>query len=382
MPWMETEPVIQRMEFVMRIASGLYTMSEACRRSGVSRKTGYKIWKRWLSKNVDGLRDRSRRPHTSPKRTPRDVEELIVSLRKEHMDWGPKKLTRVLRGRFLEMELPAQSTIAAIVKRNGLIEEKPRRKKHTHPGKPYIEVTRPNHLWTTDFKGEFKTGDGAYCYPLTVADQDSRYLLACEGMLSTGSVFVRPVFERLFRDHGLPDGILSDNGSPFASRSIHGLSALNVWWMQLGVRHYRIEPGKPQQNGRHERMHRTLKAKTARPPAGDLSRQQELFDEFLEEFNEVRPHEALGQETPASVWEPSTKEMPQKIPKPEYPKHFVNRTICSAGTFRFRNERVFVSRALQYQPIGLEEIDDGIWSIYFYDNLLGRFDEKNWKVIP
>lgn len=381
MPWMETEPVIERMEFVMRIESGLYTMAEACRRSGVSRKTGYKIWNRYLSGGVDGLRDRSTRPHRSPTRTPQEIEDSIVELRTQQPDWGPKKLTRILRSRFPDEELPAKSTIAAILKRRGLVEKPKRRRIHAHPGKPFIEAAYPNDLWTTDFKGEFKTGDGVYCYPLTVADQVARYILACEGLLSTRTAGVRPVFEKLFRENGLPNGILSDNGSPFASRSIHGLTALNVWWMQLGIRHFRIEPGKPQQNGRHERMHRTLKAKTTRPPAHDLLGQQITFDEFRHEFNEIRPHEALDQETPASVWSPSKRQMPDKIPPPEYPGYFVIRTVCSAGTFRFKGERIFISQALEHQPIGLEEIDDGVWSIYFYDTLLARVDERNWKVI-
>ena len=381
MPWMETEPVTERMEFVMRVKSGLYTMAEACRRSGVSRKTGYKIWNRYESEGVDGLRDQSRRPHRSPTRTPEEIEELIVDLRTKHTDWGPKKLSKILSSRFPDVEFPAKSTIAAILKRRGLVEEPKRRRIHTHPGKPFIEATMPNDLWTTDFKGEFKTGDGVYCYPLTVADQVARYLLACEGLPSTRTVGVRPIFEKLFRENGLPNGILSDNGSPFASRSIHGLTALNVWWMQLGIRHFRIEPGKPQQNGRHERMHRTLKAKTTRPPACDMPRQQILFDEFRHEFNEIRPHEALDQETPASVWKPSTRQMPDKIRRPEYPGHFRKRTVCDAGTFRFKGERIFITQAPEHQCIGLEETDDGVWSIYFYDSLLARVDEQNWKVI-
>lgn len=326
MPWMETDPMTQRMEFVMRVRSGLYSMSEACRRSGVSRKTGHKIWNRWLSDGVDGLRDRSRRPHTSPTRTPRFVEELIIDLRQKHRDWGPKKLTKVMSNRFPDLELPAPSTIAAILKREGLVKPRKRQRKHTHPGQPFIEVKAPNHLWTTDFKGHFRTGNGVYCYPLTVADQHSRYILACEGLLSTRGVGVRPVFEKLFKENGLPDGILSDNGVPFATRAIHGLSTLNVWWMQLGIRHFRIEPGKPQQNGRHERMHRTLKA-------------------------------------------------------PEYPGHYMPRLVCNAGTFRFKSAQIFISCALVQQYIGLEEIDDGIWSIYYYDTLLARYDERDRKLI-
>jgi len=286
-----------------------------------------------------------------------------------------------MSNRFPDLEFPAQSTIAAILKREGLVVPRKRRRKHTHPGQPFVEATAPNRLWTTDFKGHFRTGNGVYCYPLTVADQHSRYILACEGLLSTRGAGVRPVFEKLFKESGLPDGILSDNGVPFATRAIHGLSVLNVWWMQLGIRHFRIEPGKPQQNGRHERMHRTLKAKTTRPPAYDLRRQQVLFDDFRSEFNEIRPHEALGQETPASVWEPSNREMPDTIKPPEYPGHYMPRLVCNAGTFRFKCAQIFISQALVQQYIGLEEIDDGIWSIYYYDSLLARYDERQRKLV-
>jgi putative transposase len=381
MPWMETDPMTQRMEFVLRVRSGAYSMTEACRRSGVSRKTGYKIWKRWLSRGMDGLRDQSRRPHTSPARTPRFVEELIIDLRRKHSDWGPKKLTKVMSNRFPDLELPAESTIAAILKREGLVTPRKRQRKHKHPGQPFIDAKAPNELWTTDFKGHFRMKNGDYCYPLTVADQHARYLLACKGLLSTRGVGVRPVFEELFRENGLPDGILSDNGVPFATRAIHGLSALNVWWMQLGIRHLRIEPGKPQQNGRHERMHRTLKAKTTRPPAYDLAGQQELFDGFRREFNEIRPHEALSQETPASVWQPSKREMPEEVKPPEYPGHYLPRLVSNAGTFRFKNNQIFISETLAQQYIGFEEVDDGIWSIYYYDNLLARFDEYQRRLI-
>ncbi|MCP4902812.1 MAG: transposase, partial [bacterium] len=321
----------------------------------MSRKTGYKIWHRWLNHGVDGLLDQSRRPHASPTRTPRETERLIVELRTKHPRWGSKKIHSVLLKRFPDLELPARSTVSAILKREGLITPRRQNRKHTHPGRPHFVVTAPNDLWTGDFKGQFRTRNGIYCYPLTVADQHSRFLLACEGLPSTCGAGVRPVFEELFHEHGLPLGILTDNGVPFATRGIHGLSVLNVWWMQLGIRHLRIEPGKPQQNGRHERMHRTLKAETTRPPALNLQRQQNQFDEFREEFNEIRPHEALDQETPASVWKPSKRQMPEKIKPPEYPGHFFPRLVCNAGTFRFKCNQIFLSHTLQQQYIALEE---------------------------
>lgn len=372
----------ERLRFVMTLESGLYSMSEVCDRFGVSRRTGYKWLNRWRDKGVEGLDDEDRRPRSSPRRTPAGVEELVVEARRAHPDWGPKKLLDVLWKRFPEVELPAKSTTAAILKRQGLVEHRRRRRRRHHPGRPFCPVTAPNQLWTADFKGQFRTGDGVYCYPLTIADQHSRFLLACQGLPSTRNAGVRPVFERLFRDHGLPDAILTDNGIPFATQAIHGLSCLSVWWIQLGIRHIRIEPGKPQQNSRHERMHRTLKRRTLRPPATTLQAQQRVFDRFRSEFNHVRPHEALGMKTPDAVWHPSPRLYPTRIAKPEYPGHFLTRLVSTAGTFRFKTRQLFISQALARHHIGFEETDDGIWSIYFYDVLLARLDERNWRLIP
>jgi transposase InsO family protein len=246
-----------------------------------------------------------------------------------------------------------------------------------------LEVVAPNDLWTADFKGQFRTRDGRYCYPLTIADEHSRYLLACDGLLSTAQVGARGVFERAFAEYGLPSAIRTDNGSPFAAaHALHGLSALSVWWIQLGIRPYRIEPGKPQQNGRHERMHRTLKDHTTRPPAANCRRQQIRFDAFRREFNEIRPHQALGQKTPAEVHHPSPRPYPSRIPEPSYPAHLEKRKVSCIGIIKFKKRRLFLSETLRSQTVALEEIDDGIWSIYFYDVLLGRLDERSFEVIP
>jgi transposase InsO family protein len=307
---------------------------------------------------------------------------LVIEARKGHPTWGPEKLLDVLERRNPGIQLPARSTVAAILKREGLIEKRPKRRNHRHPGQPLVEVNAPNDLWTADYKGEFKTLDGRYCYPLTIADQDSRYLLASEGLLSTRGRRARSVFERVFREHGLPDGILTDNGPPFAMwNAICGLSALGVWWMQLGIRHYRIEPGKPQQNGRHERMHRTLKAEATRPPGANLRCQQRKFDAFRKEFNEERPHQALGLKTPAEVWRPSPRLYPQRTPKPEYPTHYEKRRVTSVGHIKFKSRLVFLSSNLLGETVALEEIDDGIWSIYYYDVLIGRLNQHNGEVI-
>jgi len=381
MPWEETSAMRERMEFVMALESELYTMSELCERFGVSRKTGYKWVHRLAEAGVEGMADRSRRPQSSPGQTAKEIEELFVALRQRHADWGPKKLIRILGERHAGLCLPARSTVAAILRRRGLVERRRRRRHHEHPGQPVREAKAPNELWTADFKGQFRTRDGEYCYPLTIADHHSRYLLACEALPSVQGRGVRPVFERLFRDHGLPGAIRTDNGVPFATTGIHGLSALNVWWLQLGIQHERIEPGRPQQNGRHERMHRTLKAATTRPPATTLATQQRVFDEFRQEYNTLRPHEALGDATPASVWRPSMRLYPAAIVKPEYPGHFIPRLVSNAGTFRLNHRQMFISQALKQEYIGLEEIDDGIWSIYYYEVLLGRLDERIRKLV-
>ncbi len=382
MPWLETCRMRERMEFLMAVESGMYTMSEACERFGVSRKTGYK-WQRRLGEGgVEALADRSRRPTSSPRRTPEAIEELLVEIRRRHMKWGPRKLLGILSKRHPGQVLPARSTAAAILRRAGLVEPHRRRPHHLHPGQPVRPATAPNELWTADFKGQFRTRDAVYCYPLTIADQHSRYLLACDALDSTRAEGVRPVFERLFRAHGLPDAIRTDNGVPFASAGMHGLSQLNVWWIQLGIQHERIQPGRPQQNAIHERMHKTLKQETTRPPAANRRAQQRLFDDFREEYNQVRPHESLGDETPATVWRPSPRPYPRRIVNPEYPGHFAVRLVSNVGTFRLKKHQLFISQTLQHQFIGLEEIDDGVWSIFYYDVLLGRLDERVWRLVP
>ncbi|MDX2438387.1 MAG: IS481 family transposase [Acidobacteriota bacterium] len=371
----------ERMRFVVALESGLYSMSEACERFGISRVTGYKWWNRFCGGDK-GLEDWSRRPQSSPGRTPQGIEALVIELRKAHTTWGPEKLLEVLSRRHPGVQLPARSTTAAILKREGLIEKRRVRRNHRHPGQPYVEAYEPNDLWTADYKGEFKTLDGRYCYPLTIADQESRYLIASEGLLSTRGRWARPVFEKVFRKNGLPKAILTDNGPPFAVwNAICGLSALGVWWIQLGIQHYRIEPGKPQQNGRHERMHRTMKAEATRPPGAHLRSQRKKLDAFRNEFNEVRPHQALGNKTPAEVWRPSARPYPRKTPKPEYAEHHEKRRVTSVGHIRFKNQMLFLSSNLLGETVALEEIDDRIWSIYYYDVLIARLDERTGEVI-
>jgi transposase InsO family protein len=380
MPWLETEPMSERLKFITEMLSGLYTTLELCERYGISRKTGYKWLARYHELGRGGLRDRPPIARHCPHRLDSIVASAIVDARKRHPHWGPRKLLDWLRPRNPALPLPAASTAGALLLREGLVRSRRQRHRWRHPGPPTSIAHAPNDLWTADFKGQFRTRDGEYCYPLTVADQYSRYLLRCQALTSTKTVETRPVVERLFRELGLPRAIRTDNGVPFASTGIHGLCSLNVWWMQLGIAHQRILPSHPEQNGAHERMHRTLKAQTTRPPAANRRAQQRTFDRFRSEYNDERPHEALGGRAPGSVWAPPARPYPRRIPEPEYPGHFQPRLVCNAGTFRFQCAQIFISNALKKKWIGLEEIDDGIWAVYFYDVLLARFDERDQKL--
>jgi transposase InsO family protein len=371
----------ERMRFITLHQEGLYSMSELCQRFGISRQTGYKWLGRFEETGLEGLKEQSRAPHSSPHRTGEVVEAALLAARQAHPHWGPQKLRDYLQPRRPDLELPAPSTIGALLKRHGLIPAQARRRRLRHPGSAPLQTATPNQVWCVDFKGEFPTRDGVDCYPLTVTDAHTRYLLACQARPSTAQAGVFPVFQRLFAEHGLPEAIRSDNGIPFASTALCGLSQLSVWWLKLGITHQRIEPGRPEQNGRHERMHRTLKAETARPPASDHRRQQERFDAFVWEYNEERPHQALGGKTPAALWTPSARRLPLRVREHEYPGHYLVRKISQAGNFRFWSRPVFLSRTLTGEQIGLEETGDGIWSVYFRDYLLARFDERVYRIV-
>jgi transposase InsO family protein len=260
----------------------------------------------------------------------------------------------------------------------GLITPRRRRRHLPHPGRGLTEALAPNQVWTADFKGQFKTRDGRYCYPLTVADSFSRYLLACRSQLSVQTIPTRKNFQRLFKEYGLPQIIRTDNGVPFAApTAISRLSRLSVWWIRLGIRPELIQPSHPEQNGRHERMHRTLKAETTRPPAGNAGAQQRLFDSFRFEFNHERPHETLEDKLPADLYQPSPRPFPDRLPQPEYPGHFEVRKVSKNGGIRWKKSWVNISHSLLEQFVGLEEVDDGVWSLYFGPLLLGRFHEDD-----
>ena len=380
MPWKKTTPVTERLSFIGLYHARLYSMSELCERFGISRKTGYKWLERYAEEGLVGVQEKSRAPKHCPHKISAEVEAALLEAKRAHPSWGPRKILPWLSRQRPNLVLPTASTVGELFQRAGLVQSRRRRHGHRHPGSAPLGAEAPNEVWTADFKGQFKTGDGLYCYPLTVADAFSRYLLSCSARLSTRQVEARPIFEQLFRGYGLPEAIRTDNGAPFATPAFCGLSKLSVWWIKLGIRHQRIEPGRPEQNGAHERMHRTLKAEATRPPERDQITQQERFDCFRREYNQERPHEALGMQTPAELYRGSPRPMPETLPEPEYPGHFEVRRVSRAGTFRFQKRQLFLSDTLLEEEIGLEESDDGVWSIYFYDVLLARLDERDFKL--
>jgi len=375
MPWLETNPVLERHHFVQDLKSGHWSMTELCGRYGISRVTGYKWLDRFQQSGVAGLSDQGRAPRSCPHQTPDDQVQLILEENSRY-GWGARKILKRLRTRYSGRSWPSRSTIFDILERHGRVVPRHRRRRWKHPGAAPVNTTAPNQIWTVDFKGEFLMRNGLYCYPLTILDHFSRYLLCCHGLLDVRTEPVKRHFLRLFREHGLPDAIRSDNGAPFASTGIHGLCRLNVWWLQLGITHQRITPGSPQENGAHERMHRTLKAKATRPPAANLNLQQRVFNRFRHTYNELRPHEALDDETPASRWVPSSRSYPERLAPPSYPGHVEVRRVSNAGCFRLHSGQIFLSQALNSEEIGLEQIQDAVWNILYYDTLLGRFDER------
>jgi putative transposase len=380
MPWRDVSPMDQRTRFIADYLYRTLTVTELCRLYEVSRKTGYKWIRRYELYGPQGLVERDRRPRSCPHQTARDLVDAVLEVRDHHPTWGARKILTVLHRKHPDYPWPAESTVSSLLKRHGRVLQGRRRRRLGHPGRPDTPMKHPNAIWTADFKGEFKTKDGHYCYPLTIADGFSRYLLCCQGMASTAHVGAKTVFQRVFAEYGLPQIIRTDNGVPFATTALARLSRLSVWWIRLGIYPELIEPGHPEQNGRHERMHRTLKRETTRPPAGNRSAQQKRFNHFRTEFNEVRPHEGIGQQTPASVYHSSNRELPAKLPPIEYPAHFEVRLVSTNCGIRWNRRRVPVSHVLAGEYVGLEEIDDGIWSVYYGPLELGRLDERDMRI--
>lgn len=381
MPWSTTTPMDQRARFIFDLQACCYTMTELCQRYGISRKTGYKWAQRFVEEGLVGLQDRSRAPRRCPHRTPEPVRDKLIEYRRAHPTWGPKKLVRVLARKEPGRSWPAPSTAGEILRQAGLVPRRRRRRRvqaPTHP--PKVDPRAPIELWTADFKGQFRTGDHRYCYPLTIADRYSRFFLQCRALPSTAGRGTRAWFERTFQEYGLPAAILTDNGSPFGTRAIHHLSRLSVWWLRLGIRLVRIQPGHPEQNGAHERLHRALKRQTVRPPAASLRRQQDCFDAFVQEYNHERPHEAIDFQCPGSLYRASTRLYPSRLPLVEYPGHFEVQKVRHNGEIQWQGKRYFLSEALAGEPVGFEEVNDGLWSVCF-TSLAGAVERPRRRLV-
>lgn len=365
------------------LRGGATNLAALCRLYEISRKTGYKWIERFEKGGLPALEDRSHVARHQPRRIAPAIEKRLIEARRRHPTWGPKKLRAWLAESKPETAWPAASTIGEALKRAGMVEPRKRVRRLTDsPPGPLREPAASNDVWTLDHKGQFRTGDGALCYPLTVVDGYSRYLLVCEAHGGTSYEAARGSLERLFRERGLPRRVRSDNGSPFASIGAGRLSRLNVWWLKLGIEVERIEPGKPQQNGRHERLHRTLKAETARPPASDRRAQQRRFDRFRVEYNEERPHEALGQTTPAATYRAATRQYPNKLLDPEYPGYWERRRVRHDGRVKLGGRQYFLSEALKGELVGFVEVDEALWQVWFGPAEIALVDAAGGELWP
>ena len=372
----------QRRKFVEEYESGLVTMAELCRIYEISRETGYKWVKRYQQLGWEGLQDLSRAPQRHPNQTAAELEERILDLRRKHPRWGPCKLQGYLCEKYHQKKWPVASTMGELLKREGLIIPRKVRRKTPAYTQPFADAQEPNQVWCMDFKGWFRTGDGERIDPFTLSDACSRYLLRCQVVEKTDTKQVRGILEAAFREYGLPMRIRSDNGAPFASRAIAGISPLSVYLMKLGIVPERIRAGHPEQNGRHERMHRTLKEETTCPPAANRRAQQKAFHRFRREYNEEHPHEALGQKTPASCYQASWRSYPARIREPEYGSAMQVRRVNLRGGFSWKHENVFLTEALIGEAVGLEPVDERYFTIYFAQFPLGRFDSQQMQVEP
>jgi transposase InsO family protein len=381
MPWKECSVMDERLRFVSRLLDG-ESMTDVCREFGISRKTGYKIFDRYKECGLEALTDRSRRPVRYANQLPSQIEGLIVTLKREKPHWGARKIRELLLRRLDgDVRVPAKSTIHAVLHRHGLVKAigRPRRRAC---GTGLSTGAAPNDLWCADYKGEFKLGNGQYCYPLTVTDHASRYLLLCEALESTREDLAITAFEQLFQERGMPAAIRSDNGVPFASaNSLFNLSKLSVWWLRLGISIERIKPGHPQQNGRHERMHLTLKKETTRPPGRNSLQQQARFDAFTQEFNAERPHEALQMKCPADVYSASPR-LYRGLPEVHYPLHERDVMVTACGRICMHRKRINISTVLAGQRVGIKEVDEGIWIVSFMHYDLGYIDLEQKTLQP
>ncbi len=370
----------ERLRFVARLLDG-EKMTAVCREFDISRKTGYKIFQRYKDCGLDGLTDRSRRPYRHANRLPFQIEKLIVQLRREHSSWGAPKIREKLRRSYSELQAPAISTVHAVLYRHGLVHHG-RKRRPKAQGTPLSRPLAPNELWCADYKGEFMLADRRYCYPLTVSDFATRYLIACEALTTTQQVYAFTVFERVFKEFGLPHAIRTDNGVPFASpNALYRLSKLAVWWLRLGIRIERIKPGHPEQNGRHERIHLTLKKEATKPAAPNFLQQQAKFDDFVECYNQERPHQALDMKYPAELYRPSPRPY-RGLGELEYPFHDRTVTVTHCGRICLGKRKINLSLAFAGQNVGIKEVSDRIWLVTFMHYDLGFFDHETCRLEP
>ena len=382
MPWKETCTMKERELFIEAWLEHADHFGHLCRRFGISRKTGYKWRDRFLEEGMPGLADRSRARLTQSHRTPEAVQEQILQLKHRYRDWGPVTIASALYREQPDYPWPAVSTIGAILKRHGLV--KPRRKRLKVPpqSQPLAHATAPNEVWSADFKGQFKLGNGKTCYPLTISDNHSRLLISCQGLYGPRLAPSMKIYKQAFREYGLPRRIRTDNGHPFAMVTLGGLSPLTVWLIKLGVMPERIDPGCPQQNGRHERMHRTLKAATASPPKGNMSAQQRAFNRFRHEYNEERPHQSLGRGTcPVDVHQASPRPYPETLADIVYPDHLLVRKVRLGGYIKLNGHSFYITRQLTGDYVGLESLGHDRWQLYFSELRLAVVDERLKRVI-
>jgi putative transposase len=380
MPWKECHVVDERLRFIARLLDG-ETMTSLCTEFGISRKTGYKIYDRYKDCGLQGLTDRSRRPRRHANQLPVPIEQLIVRLKKKYPSWGAPKIREKLRPQCAPLRCPAISTVHAALHRHGLVRPRGRRRPRL-TGTPLSRTTEPNALWCADYKGEFMLADRRYCYPLTITDFASRYLISCEALETTKEVYAVAVFERVFREFGLPAAMRTDNGLPFASaQALYGLSKLSVWWLRLGIRLERIAPGHPEQNGRHERMHLTLKTEAIHPAAANVLQQQSRFDDFLEQYNHARPHQALDMKVPADLYVPSPR-VYRGLEELDYPFHDWSVTVTHCGRICFKTRKINLSHVFAGQKVGVKQVDDRIWLVSFMQYDLGYFDDETGRLEP
>jgi transposase InsO family protein len=382
MPWQETDPVNERVKFVAAALRGDDTMTELCLMFGISRKTGYKILTRYKERGVEGLRDQSRAPARHPNQTDPEVEGLILRVRRAHPTWGSKKILAVLERDQGGDEWPARSTIDEVLKRAGVVKPRRKRRRNQPSAPPLVEATAPNDIWSIDYKGWFLVGDGTRCDPLTINDVFSRASLVCRAMVAPKLGDVQSRLKLAFLEFGLPRFMLSDTGPPFGSSGLCRLSRLGVWLLRLGIQPVFIQPGHPEQNGRHERFHKTLKAETASPPKATIPAQQAAFSWFRTTYNQERPHEALDMRTPAQVYEPSLRSMPSRLAEHEYPSGYEVRRVRSEGTMKWAGEFVYVSEAMCGELVGVAKVDEQHWHVYLGPMRLGVLHQASRTIVP